>query len=437
MNNRRRLGNVSLAQLLVAAGLASAVTLIVAKLSQSTSDTARRSTDAYATVEMRDAIVASAKDPSKWLEYQLRADALNDGSVLSNCLNPGGPYVCGPSESDVDPLVLLEAQGRAVTSVNLYTHKRAAAPSALSSADFARVGGLTEVPAYFDKDGAACSGADNLACVRRVVAYMVRQNTGTNVDPGAIVFIVRMDQNPATAAVKPNLLQATYTRINVGLLWKGDGESPVPVGSVMPYIGPESSLPEGYLMCDGRKYNAADYPNLAAILKNRWTPPGAAAPGGGEFYVPDLRGTYLRGADGSRTVGSFQAQNADASHIHGATNVPLSNVTFPSPSSFTRANNAVSGIAMSVAGAFASYGWKSGYSIFGCGGQGQGINSGVSTGTATLSRTGPIAALTAASGSLTTTGSCNGVMVSDGTVFAGRENRSPSTYTHYIIRAEP
>ena len=73
-----------------------------------------------------------------------------------------------------------------------------------------------------------------------------------------------------------------------------------PVGTVIMFHG--STAPDGYFACDGRAFNVAAYPQLAAVL------------GGGA--LPDLRGQFVRGFDptatvdpdgASRTVGSKQA----------------------------------------------------------------------------------------------------------------------------------
>lgn len=67
----------------------------------------------------------------------------------------------------------------------------------------------------------------------------------------------------------------------------------VPVGSVQAYMGVSEFAPAGWLYCDGRSYNSADYPELAAAL-------GAT---GATFTVPDLRGRFLRGLNDMDGVG--------------------------------------------------------------------------------------------------------------------------------------
>jgi microcystin-dependent protein len=106
----------------------------------------------------------------------------------------------------------------------------------------------------------------------------------------------------------------------------------VPPGTILPFAGPKSKIPVGYLACDGASITASAYPNLFAAIGNSWGGSGAT------FNVPDLRGYFLRGvSDGtgsdpdrtSRTaqntggntgdnVGTVQG-DAHRSHNHGGT----------------------------------------------------------------------------------------------------------------------
>lgn len=66
----------------------------------------------------------------------------------------------------------------------------------------------------------------------------------------------------------------------------------VPVGTIQAFAG--TKIPIGYLACDNTEYLQTDYPNLFAVLGNTW---GSASLG--KFRVPDLRGIFLRGLDGT------------------------------------------------------------------------------------------------------------------------------------------
>ncbi len=112
----------------------------------------------------------------------------------------------------------------------------------------------------------------------------------------------------------------------------------VPVGAVVAWAGSPATVPAGWLQCDGSEYSAMLYPQLAAAVGSAHGGDGATA-----FFVPDLRGRFLRGVDdgtgrdpdamarvqpqdGSGNagdgVGSVQS-DAFASHTHGtAINFP-------------------------------------------------------------------------------------------------------------------
>ncbi|SDJ89492.1 Microcystin-dependent protein [Catalinimonas alkaloidigena] len=105
----------------------------------------------------------------------------------------------------------------------------------------------------------------------------------------------------------------------------------VPVGTILPFGGPKSAIPAGYLACDGAAVSQTQYPYLYEVLGNAWGGSGS------NFNVPDLRGYFLRGvSDGQGTdpdratryakntggndkdnVGSYQDEQTK-SHTHTA-----------------------------------------------------------------------------------------------------------------------
>lgn len=90
----------------------------------------------------------------------------------------------------------------------------------------------------------------------------------------------------------------------------------VPSGSVSAYAG--SSAPTGYLICDGSEVSQTTYADLYAAIgstyntsRNQATGSNWAAPGAGNFRLPDYRGSFLRGVGtstgyGTTTLGGFQ-----------------------------------------------------------------------------------------------------------------------------------
>lgn len=69
----------------------------------------------------------------------------------------------------------------------------------------------------------------------------------------------------------------------------------LPVGSIVAMAG--QAQPVGYLLCDGRLLNKADYPELYDVLKNTY---GGTA--NSTFNLPDLRGQFLRGWSADNTA---------------------------------------------------------------------------------------------------------------------------------------
>ncbi|ALE03063.1 phage tail protein [Bartonella ancashensis] len=58
------------------------------------------------------------------------------------------------------------------------------------------------------------------------------------------------------------------------------------------------SIPEGWLMCNGKEYNREDYPDLFAAIGEVW----GKGDGKTTFNIPDFRGMFLRGLDSRRRV---------------------------------------------------------------------------------------------------------------------------------------
>lgn len=104
----------------------------------------------------------------------------------------------------------------------------------------------------------------------------------------------------------------------------------MPTGAVLPYMG--ASSPSGYLLCNGATISRSVYSALFAVIGVS----SGSGDGSTTFVLPDFRGEFLRGLDGTRgldpdsasrtaaasggnsgnNLGSVQ-QSAFASHNHG------------------------------------------------------------------------------------------------------------------------
>lgn len=67
----------------------------------------------------------------------------------------------------------------------------------------------------------------------------------------------------------------------------------LPVGTILSFGGPMERIPAEYLLCDGRPLKIDSYPALHEAIGFSW----GGDPENGRFFLPDLRGIFIRGAD--------------------------------------------------------------------------------------------------------------------------------------------
>ena len=88
--------------------------------------------------------------------------------------------------------------------------------------------------------------------------------------------------------------------------------SAVPVGCIMPFAGPATSVPAGWMLCDGTAISRTTYANLYNVIGVAW----GTGDGSTTFNLPDLRGMFLRGLAGTDSV-SDPDVNARLANAHG------------------------------------------------------------------------------------------------------------------------
>lgn len=94
-----------------------------------------------------------------------------------------------------------------------------------------------------------------------------------------------------------------------------------PAGVIIPFAG--TSVPTGYLLCNGAAVSRTDYANLFAAIGTLY----GAGDGSTTFNLPDARDRVLQGASGGHSAGSYIA--AGLPNITGRTGtVPYINNTF-------------------------------------------------------------------------------------------------------------
>ena len=88
----------------------------------------------------------------------------------------------------------------------------------------------------------------------------------------------------------------------------GGAQDSIPVGSILPHARAFTTIPSGYLLCDGETYDSTDteYSDLYDVIGGNWnTAYGAPDPGGSLFRVPNLTGgdvmLYGNNTDGPGT----------------------------------------------------------------------------------------------------------------------------------------
>ena len=121
---------------------------------------------------------------------------------------------------------------------------------------------------------------------------------------GAVTTIKLADE--AVNAAKIDGGDATAIRSAIGAISSSDVPSSIPVGTILSFAG--STLPTGFLKCNGAVFDAGTYADLNTVL--------------GGNTLPDMRGEFLRGLDdgrgidSGRTSGSSQGEDYK-SHSHG------------------------------------------------------------------------------------------------------------------------
>lgn len=85
----------------------------------------------------------------------------------------------------------------------------------------------------------------------------------------------------------------------------------VPAGAIFPFAG--TTIPNGYLLCDGSEQLIANYPDLFAVVGYTYKALGLLQ-GVSTFALPDLRGRFPLGRD-SMNMGTFVTSILDGSSI--------------------------------------------------------------------------------------------------------------------------
>jgi microcystin-dependent protein len=138
----------------------------------------------------------------------------------------------------------------------------------------------------------------------------INNNTpSTNDDASAnlAAMQVTVDPYPAAVASLASTLEGELHRIRYMLAqitgktnWYEDPDSSIallyglnPTGTLHPFAGAKTSIPSGYLYCDGTAVSRSSYAGLFAVIGTKW----GSGDGATTFHLPDMRGRFARGQD--------------------------------------------------------------------------------------------------------------------------------------------
>ena len=127
--------------------------------------------------------------------------------------------------------------------------------------------------------------------------------SGTGTFGGLLTLLAGLDVTGATnfkgavSGLDPVAAQqfVTLNYLNQQLAKSGG----VPAGTLIHFAG--KTVPDGYLIANGARVNAADYPALYAAIGNTY--------GGNSttFYLPNLSGRFLEGTTSTSEVGTYKS----------------------------------------------------------------------------------------------------------------------------------
>ena len=171
------------------------------------------------------------------------------------------------------------------------------------------------IPAFFAKDSEKLMGADWSAILANgstdprtgyIAGARIAEKTITTdkvADAGVTTEKIK-DGNVTSAKIASNSILPAHLSSAV----RNDLASAfLPPGVIMPYAGPTSKIPSGWLLCDGRTVSSATYPLLFAAIGTTWGA-GTAVEGSTatNFKLPDFRNRTLWGAN-QKALGTYVA----------------------------------------------------------------------------------------------------------------------------------
>ena len=116
--------------------------------------------------------------------------------------------------------------------------------------------------------------------------------TAGQIAPGAVGFMQLALSSVQTPSIGDG--QITSSKLSPDV-----SSSLVPPGAIEAFGG--TNIPAGWLSCDGKAVNSRQYSRLFAAIGTSWGFGTLAVGGTNDFNLPDLRGLFIRGVNGTRT----------------------------------------------------------------------------------------------------------------------------------------
>jgi hypothetical protein len=136
----------------------------------------------------------------------------------------------------------------------------------------------------------------------------ISANSGDTPDPSAIldvksttmgILIPRLTS--AQRDAMPNKVEGLQiyntSRKCIEIYTGTEWASQIPAGTIQIYAGDTTKIPTGWLLCRGQAIDRVQYKDLWDVIGIYW----GQGNGNSTFNLPDLRGMFLRGANGTRT----------------------------------------------------------------------------------------------------------------------------------------
>ena len=131
-------------------------------------------------------------------------------------------------------------------------------------------------------------------------------------------------QIPSTITIDNIVLDASSPFDSAVLVFNGTSFSvdrAVPVGTIEMWAGLSSSIPSGWLLCDGSSFSSSTYGALASVVGDRY-----AVHSGTTYYLPNMSTYIPLGITSGVSAGATTASYAATSLAH-STHTPNANAT--------------------------------------------------------------------------------------------------------------